>query len=148
MTKLYSKKSTIFLFILPALVLFVAILVAPIFASLYYSFFDWNGFGKKTFIGLENYTELFTSNSIGFLKALGNSLLLALFSVCIQLPLSLGLALLLGKGRKGERAFLSIYFIPVLISTVVIGQLWLKIYNPSYGILNVILRALGLDSLE
>lgn len=148
MTKLYSKKSTIFLFILPALVLFVAILVAPIFASLYYSFFDWNGFGKKTFIGLENYTELFTSNSIGFLKALGNSLLLAFLSVCVQLPLSLGLALLLGKGRKGERAFLSIYFIPVLISTVVIGQLWLKIYNPSYGILNVILRALGLDSLE
>lgn len=146
MTKLYSKKSTIILFILPALLLFLVILVAPIFASAYYSFFDWNGFGKKTFIGLENYRELFTSNSIGFMKALGNSLLLALLSVGVQLPLSLGLALLLGKGRKGERAFLSIYFIPVLISTVVIGQLWLKIYNPSYGILNVILKALGLES--
>lgn len=146
MTKLYSKKSTIILFILPALLLFLGILVAPIFASAYYSFFDWNGFGKKTFIGLENYRELFTSNSIGFMKALGNSLLLALLSVGVQLPLSLGLALLLGKGRKGERAFLSIYFIPVLISTVVIGQLWLKIYNPSYGILNVILKAVGLES--
>ena len=146
MTKLYSKKSTIILFILPALLLFLGILVAPIFASAYYSFFDWNDFGKKTFIGLENYRELFTSNSIGFIKALGNSLLLALLSVGIQLPLSLGLALLLGKGRKGERAFLSIYFIPVLISTVVIGQLWLKIYNPSYGILNVILKAVGLEN--
>ncbi len=146
MTKLYSKKSTIILFILPALLLFLGILVAPIFASAYYSFFDWNGFGKKTFIGLENYRELFTSNSIGFIKALGNSLLLALLSVGIQLPLSLGLALLLGKGRKGERAFLSIYFIPVLISTVVIGQLWLKIYNPSYGVLNVILKAVGLEN--
>lgn len=146
MTKLYSKKSTIILFILPALLLFFAILVAPIFASGFYSLFDWNGFGKKTFIGLENYRELFTSNSIGFMKALGNSLLLALLSVGVQLPLSLGLALLLGKGRKGERAFLSIYFIPVLISTVVIGQLWLKIYNPSYGILNVVLRAVGLES--
>ena len=146
MTKLYSKKSTIILFILPALLLFLGILVAPIFASAYYSFFDWNGFGKKTFIGLENYRELFTSNSIGFIKALGNSLLLALLSVGIQLPLSLGLALLLGKGRKGERAFLSIYFIPVLISPVVIGQLWLKIYNPSYGILNVILKAVGLEN--
>lgn len=146
MTKLYSKKSTIILFILPALLLFLAILVAPIFASGFYSLFDWNGFGKKTFIGLENYRELFTSNSIGFMKALGNSLLLALLSVGVQLPLSLGLALLLGKGRKGERAFLSIYFIPVLISTVVIGQLWLKIYNPSYGILNVVLRAVGLES--
>lgn len=147
MTKLYSNKLTIILFILPALLLFFGILVAPIFMSGYYSLFDWNGFGKKTFIGLENYGELFTSNSIAFIKALSNSLLLALFSVVIQLPLSLGLALLLGKGRKGERGFLSIYFMPVLISTVVIGQLWLKIYNPSYGLLNVALRSLGLDSL-
>lgn len=147
MRKLYSNKLTIILFILPALLLFLVILVAPIFISGYYSFFDWNGFGKKVFIGLENYKELFTSNSIGFMKALGNALLLALLSVAIQLPLALGLALLLGRGRKGERGFLSIYFMPVLISTVVIGQLWLKIYNPSYGILNVVLRALGLDSL-
>lgn len=147
MKKLYSNKLTIILFILPALLLFLVILIAPIFISGYYSFFDWNGFGKKTFIGLENYQELFTSNSIGFMKALGNALLLALLSVAVQLPLALGLALLLGKGRKGERGFLSIYFLPVLISTVVIGQLWLKIYNPSYGILNVILRSLGLDSL-
>ncbi|SHK52986.1 raffinose/stachyose/melibiose transport system permease protein [Anaerocolumna jejuensis DSM 15929] len=147
MKKLYSNKLTIILFILPALLLFLLILVAPIFISGYYSFFDWNGFGKKTFIGMENYGELFTSNSIGFVKALGNALLLALLSVAVQLPLALGLALLLGKGRKGERGFLSIYFMPVLISTVVIGQLWLKIYNPSYGLLNVALRSLGLDSL-
>ncbi|MDF2943454.1 MAG: sugar transporter permease protein [Herbinix sp.] len=147
MRKLYSNKLTIILFVLPALLLFLTILVAPIFISGYYSFFDWNGFGKKTFIGLENYKELFTSNSIGFMKALGNALLLAILSVVVQLPIALGLALLLGKGRKGERGFLSIYFLPVLISTVVIGQLWLKIYNPSYGILNVVLRSLGLDSL-
>lgn len=147
MRKLYSNKLTILLFILPALLLFFTILIAPIFISGYYSFFDWNGFGKKIYIGLDNYKELFTSNSIGFMKALGNSLLLALLSVVVQLPLALGLALLLGKGRKGERAFLSIYFMPVLISTVVIGQLWLKIYNPSYGLLNTALRTLGLDSL-
>ncbi len=147
MKNLYSNKLTIILFILPALLLFLLILIAPIFVSGYYSLFDWNGFGKKTFIGLENYTELFTSNSIGFMKALGNSMLLALLSVVIQLPIALGLALLLGRGRKGERGFLTIYFIPVLISTVVIGQLWLKIYNPSYGLLNVVLKSIGLDSL-
>ncbi len=147
MNKLYSNKLNIMLFILPALILFFLILVAPIFVSGYYSLYDWNGFGEKTFIGLENYRELFASKSIGFKKALGNSLLLAFLSVFIQLPISLGFALLLGKGRKGERGFLSIYFAPVLISTVVIGQLWLKIYNPSYGILNVFLRAIGLESL-
>lgn len=146
-----NKKSgdalTIFLFLLPALILFVGILIAPIVMSGYYSFFDWNGFSDKTFIGLNNYKELFTSNSIGFVKALGNSILLAALSVFIQLPISLGLALMLGKGIKGERLFLSVYFLPVLISTVVIGQLWLKIYNPDYGLLNVLLKNIGLENL-
>ena len=123
-------------------------LIAPIGASVYYSFFDWKGLGAKTFIGLSNYRELFSSRSINFMRALKNSLLLAGLSVFIQLPMALGLALILG-GRKirGERAFLSVYFMPVLISTVVIGQLWLKIYNPDYGILNVFLRSIGMEKL-
>ena len=146
MNKLYSNRLRILIFLLPALILFCGVLIAPIAMSAYYSFFDWNGIGAKTFIGFSNYKELFTSDSIAFLKALGNSMLLALLSVALQLPLALGLALALGKGIKGERAFLSIYFMPVLISSVVIGQLWVKIYNPEYGILNALLRAVGLDS--
>ena len=143
MKKIYSNKLHIILFLLPALVLFCGILIAPIGASAYYSFFDWNGIGEKVFIGFSNYKELFTSNAIGFLKALRNSLLLAGLSVFLQLPLALALALTLGKKIKGERVFLSVYFMPVLISTVVIGQLWLKIYNPDYGILNAFLRGIG-----
>ena len=50
-----------------------------------------------------------------------------------------------GKGIRGERWYLSIFFLPVLISTVVIGQLWIKIYNPEYGVLNMLLRSWGLD---
>ena len=141
-----SYKLSILAFLLPALILFIGVLVAPIIMSGYYSFFNWGGPGKVAeFIGLGNYRELFTSNSIKFMRALGNSLLLALFSVGIQLPLALLLALKLGKKIPGERAFLSIYFMPVLISTVVIGQLWLKIYNPDYGVLNMLLRSLGHD---
>ena len=147
MNKMYSNKWYIIIFLLPALILFCGVLIAPIGASGYFSFFDWNGFTEKTFIGFSNYKELFTSDSIGFMKALGNSLLLAVLSVFLQLPLALALALVLGKKIKGERAFLSVYFMPVLISTVVIGQLWLKIYNPDYGVLNVALRAVGLDNL-
>ncbi len=145
MKRLYSNKLHILIFLFPALLLFCGVLIAPIGASAYYSLFDWKGIGAKTFIGLANYKELFTSNSIGFLKALRNALLLAALSVFLQLPLALALALTLGKKIKGERAFLSVYFMPVLISTVVIGQLWLKIYNPDYGILNVFLRAVGLQ---
>ena len=146
MKKMLSNKLNIILFILPAFILFVGILIAPIAVSGYYSFFDWNGFGAKTFIGISNYKELFTSDAIGFMKALGNSFILAVLSVCLQLPLALWFALKLGRGIKGERLFLSTYFMPVLISTVVIGQLFLKIYNPSYGILNSFLRAVGLEN--
>ncbi|MCR5073860.1 MAG: sugar ABC transporter permease [Clostridiales bacterium] len=146
MKKMLSNKLNIILFILPAFILFVGILIAPIAVSGYYSFFDWNGFGTKTFIGISNYKELFTSDAIGFMKALGNSFILAVLSVCLQLPLALWFALKLGRGIKGERVFLSTYFMPVLISTVVIGQLFLKIYNPSYGILNSFLRSVGLEN--
>ncbi len=142
-----SYKLSILAFLLPGLLLFIGVLIAPIIMSGYYSFFNWGGPGKVAeFIGFRNYSELFTSGSIKFMRALGNSLLLALFSVGIQLPLALLLALKLGQKIRGERAFLSIYFMPVLISTVVIGQLWLKIYNPDYGVLNMGLRSLGLDS--
>ena len=145
MNRMYSKKLYILIFLFPALLLFCGVLIAPIGASAYFSFFDWNGIGAKTFIGFSNYKELFTSDAIGFMKALRNSLLLAAFSVALQLPLALWLALTLGKKVKGERLFLSVYLMPVLISTVVIGQLWLKIYNPDYGILNVLLRSIGLS---
>ncbi len=145
MNKLYSNKWSIRIFLLPALIRFCGVLCAPSGASAYYSFFDWNGLGEKVYLGFQNYKELFTSNSIGFMRALRNSLLLAGLSVFLQLPLALGLALTLGKKIKGERTFLSVYFMPVLISTVVIGQLWLKIYNPDYGILNVFLRHIGLE---
>jgi raffinose/stachyose/melibiose transport system permease protein len=146
--KLYQNKLATFLFLLPALILIVGILVIPIIMSAYYSLQDWDGITSMKFVGLENYMTLFTSASkaINFPQSLGNAVLFALASVFIQLPLSLFIALILARKRWGSKAFLSIYFIPVLLSTVVIGQLWLKIYNPEYGILNVALRSVGLES--
>lgn len=148
MKKLYQNKLATFLFLLPALILIVGILVIPIIMSAYYSLQDWDGITSMKFVGLENYMTLFTSASkaINFPQSLGNAVLFALASVFIQLPLSLFIALILARKRWGSKAFLSIYFIPVLLSTVVIGQLWLKIYNPEYGILNVALRSVGLES--
>ena len=140
----FKKGLDIFLFLLPAILLFVGILIAPIAVSLYRSLQKWNGFSPGTFIGFKNYKDLFTSGSINWMTSLKNALIIAFFSVFVQLPFSLLLALLLGRKYKGERFFLTVYFMPLLISTVVIGQLWLKIYNPDYGILNRALAALGL----
>ncbi len=142
------KGISVFLFLLPALLLFVSVLIAPIAVSVYRSLQDWNGFSPGTFIGLSNYKELFTNGSIKFMVGLKNSLIVAFFSVFVQLPLSLLLALLLGRKVKGSRFFLSVFFMPVLISTVVIGQLWLKIYNPDYGLINRALDALNLSAYK
>ena len=145
MNKKVKNGINIFLFLLPGLALFIGVLIAPIFMSFRYSLHDMSlldPLTKENYIGFNNYIKLFTSGSIHFPKALLNSLLLAALSVFIQLPLSLGLALLLGKGMKGERGFLSVFFMPVLISTIIIGQLWLKIYNPDYGLLTRALWAL------
>ena len=67
MKKLYSNKLYILIFLLPALILFCGVLIAPIGASAYYSLFDWNGLGEKVYVGLNNYKELFTSDAIGFM---------------------------------------------------------------------------------
>jgi len=145
MNKPLRYKLNIFLFLLPALILFIGVLIAPIIMSLAYSFTEWNGFTTPEFIGIKNYIELFTSKSINIGRALKNAMLLAVLSCCIQLPFALWLALRLARPIKGRTALLSIFFMPVLISTVVIGQLWLKIYNPDYGVLNVFLRSVGLE---
>ncbi|NLP45672.1 MAG: sugar ABC transporter permease [Epulopiscium sp.] len=147
MDKVMKNKTAIFLFMFPATFLFIAIIGVPIFMSVHYSLLDWNGITEGTFIGFQNYIELFKSPSIRFVKVIGNAFLLAILSVFIQLPLALWLAISLARGIKGERFFVTIFFIPVLISTVVIGQLWLKIYNPQYGIINAGLRAIGFDHL-
>lgn len=145
MKKTFSYKLNIFLFLLPALLLFIGVLILPIILSGYYSLTEWNGLTTPKFIGFANYQELFTSKSINIMRALKNAMLLAVLSTFIQLPFALCLALKLSKKPRGERVFLSVYFMPVLISTVVIGQLWLKIYNPDYGVLNLLLKAIGLE---
>ncbi len=147
MNKVRKNKLAVVVFILPAAFLFLGIIVIPIFLSGYYSMLDWDGISEGMFTGLKNYREIFTSPSIGFPKSVVNVLLLAFLSLVVQLPVSLLLAIVLANGVKGERFFLSVFFIPNLISTVVTGQLWMKIYNYEYGLLNLLLRALGLDSL-
>ena len=105
MKKLYSNKVHILVFLLPALILFCGVLIAPIGASAYYSLFDWNGIGAKTFIGLSNYKELFTSNAIGFMRALRNSLLLAALSGSCSCRWRSRLRSRLGKKSRASAPF-------------------------------------------
>ncbi len=147
MDKVFSDKKAILIFLFPALLFFVVIIAAPVIMSAYYSTLDWDGLGEGVFVGVDNYKKLFIDNMDGFPKSVLNSFIFLLVSVGIQIPVSLFFALVLASGVKGEGFFRSVYFVPVIISTVVIGQLWMKIYHPEYGLLNVTFRSLGLESL-
>lgn len=144
MDKVLKDKKAIFLFVFPALLIFFVAIILPIICSAYYSLLSWDGIGKATFVEFKNYVNLFVNNKDGFTKSVQNSFILATLSVVVQLPLALLLALILARGVKGEGFFRTIYFIPVIMSTVVIGQLWMKIYHPDYGMLNIILENIGL----
>ena len=89
---------------------------------------------------------MFTNPSTYFVKGIVNSAILAALSIFVQVPLALGLALLISRGIRLEGLFRNVYFIPVIISTTVIGQLWMKIYHPNNGMLNVLLTNFGLEA--
>lgn len=146
MDRVLSNKKVIFIFMFPAFFIFSLIVIVPIVLSSYYSTLDWDGYSKAIFVGLKNYVTLFTDTQVGFPKGITNSLLLAFLSVFIQVPSALLLAILISNGIKGEGFFRTVYFIPVIISTTVIGQLWLKVYQPKYGVLNHLLDLLGLGA--
>ena len=99
------------LFLLPALILFLLFVIYPIFRSLYFSLFDWNGLGPAVdFVGLQNFKDIL--NDQVFLKALRNALLIIVFSVGAQLPLALALAVMVGRDLPGRGLFRTIFFMP------------------------------------
>lgn len=144
--KILGNKKAYFIFVMPAFIIYLLLAFVPIVMSGYYSLLKWDGIGQKAFIGLENYVGLFKDEA--FLMAARNSLILAIASVIGQLIPALFFALVLARKVRGERIFRTIYFIPVLLSTVVIGQLFLKIYNPEYGALNAILSVFGIKGRD
>ena len=132
---------TVWLFLLPALILFAIFLVYPIAQSIFYSFFDWKGFGPADdFVGFENFARILTDKV--FHKAVINGLLLVVLSLVVQLPFSLGLAIMVGRDLPGKAFFRTVFFMPYVLSEVITGIMWLSLFdpNPSRGLINAILE--------
>lgn len=144
MNKAFSNKRSIALFMTPAALVFLAVMIIPIFATGYYSTLEWDGIGDATFVGIRNYISLLLDNKYEFWQSVGHSFIVLFLSVFVQETIAMVLALILAKGVKGESFFRTAFFIPMVVSTVVIAQLFLKIYNPNYGLLNTMLESLGL----
>jgi len=135
-----QDRIVIALFLLPALILFLLFVIYPIFRSIYYSLFDWNGLGPAVdMVGLQNYIKILTDEA--FLKAVGNVLVIILLSLGVQLPLALLLAVLVGRDLPGRALFRTICFLPYVLSEVNTAIMWILLYNPDprRGFLNAIL---------
>ncbi len=146
MHKILSNKKAIVLFLFPTVLLISVFVVIPICMSVYYSMLDWDGIGKGMFIGLQNYIDMLSDTR--FTSSIKNSLLYAAFSLFLQLPFSLLLAIVVANVSRGEKFYRTTFFIPVIISGVVIGQLWQKIYNGDYGLLNAVLGTFGIEGQD
>jgi len=138
----------IFLFLLPALILFILFLVYPIFRSVYFSTFKWTGLGEVTNnIGLANYAKIFTDKV--FLGAVRNILIIIVLSLAIQLPLAMALAVMVGKDLPGRSVFRTIFFLPYVLSEVNAAIMWTLLFNasPDRGLLNAIVVGLGFSPI-
>ncbi|TMW71023.1 carbohydrate ABC transporter permease [Alteribacter natronophilus] len=143
MNKVMSDKWFITLYILPAMLLLGILIFIPLVLTGYYGLMRWDGIGSMEFIGLANYINVLQDGV--FWRSAGHSFLLALFST-LSLIIYLAVAMILASKIKGADFLRKIYLIPMLLSSVAIAQLWIKIYNPSNGMLNEILRGLGVQN--
>ncbi|MCM3029279.1 carbohydrate ABC transporter permease [Niallia sp. MER 6] len=142
MKTVMSNKIAICLYVLPALLLILVLIYIPIVLTGYYGLMDWDGIGAMKFIGLDNYLQLIKDKM--FWTSTYHSVLLALFSA-ISLIFYLVISIILASRIKGANLLRKIYLIPMLLSSVAIAQLWLKIFDPTNGMLNKLLELLGVE---
>ncbi len=135
------------LFLAPATVIYVIFAVWPFFDSLILSFHEWNGFSARTFVGLDNYIAAFKDRT--FLLAIKNSVYLGVISSIISVIVGVLMAwLLLYVSRRWGAFFRTILFSPSMIPAVITGLIFAFVYEPEIGVLNNLLSAIGLESLE
>ncbi len=131
-------------FLPPALLVFTIFVIVPIGEAAWYSFFNWDGYGRpEKFIGFKNYVWLL-GNPV-FLRALVNNGLIIAASLVVQLPLALGVALMIAGRMRGAVWFRMIFFLPYILADVAAGLIWRFMFDGSYGIPSLVTGFLGLE---
>jgi raffinose/stachyose/melibiose transport system permease protein len=135
-----------YLFIVPAFLFHVALVTAPALSTLVMSFFDWNGLGAAKFIGFDNFVEIFTDDQIVRIAIINNLKWLGIF---ITIPFIIGLvvALLVSQLQYFQMTVRTVFFVPYVLSSAVVGKIFTAYFNPYYGI-NLVFRLLGWHNLE
>jgi raffinose/stachyose/melibiose transport system permease protein len=129
-------------FLGPALALYIGFVLLPILLAAWYSAFDWNGIGPlDDFVGFENYRKALSDPV--FRGAVWHNAIFVILSIVIQLPLALGLALLLNRRLRGRGALRAVFFAPYVLSEVTTAVIWLLMLQPD-GFVDQVFQAVGL----
>ncbi len=134
---------TPWIFLAPAIVFFVIYVIAPIFQSIWISFYEWDGLGEKVWVGGANYVELLDDDRF-YTSLINNFWWLALFMLAV--PAGLGVALFLNQTVMGMRIYKSLFFFPFVISQVVVGLIFTWFYNPDFGVVGLVWEFFGADA--
>ena len=141
------QRLEILLFVTPALALMGLFVVYPIISAARMSFYSWKGFGPMDdFVGLQNYTNVLTDEV--FTDAVGHNFIIVVLSIAVQLPLGIGIALLLNRNIKGRGLLRTIIFVPYVVAEVIAGVVWLQLLQPGQGMLETLLRSVGTPTPE
>jgi ABC-type sugar transport system permease subunit len=143
---LKSRRIWTAVFLAVPLIIYLVIVVIPLFTSFYFSLTDWNGFSRTyNFIEFANFRKISTDPL--FLNAIKNTVAWMVAAVIIPTILGLSIALVLNTGVRFSNFFKSMFYLPICLSLVVIGQVWIWIYHPDWGLLNIILDFFQIEAV-
>lgn len=136
-----------YIFILPALILFAMFYVYPVYTVFQLSLFEYDGISPEMyFVGASNFKEAFTSRE--WWGSMGNAAYITFLALTLQNLLALLLALIVDREIKGGKWYRVVFFLPPVLSGIVIGLIWRWVYNGDYGLLNHWLQSIGLEQLS
>jgi multiple sugar transport system permease protein len=133
------------------MLLFIVFKAGPVIASLVLSFTSYDALSPPVWVGLANYRDILLGTEAAtrlFWRAVANTLYFTVGQVSLEALTGLGLAILVNsRALRGRTIWRTAYYLPVVTSTVAVSMVWLWIYNPQVGLLNSMLRSLGLPTL-
>ena len=143
----WRQRLEVLLFVAPALVLMSVFIVWPVVSAVRMSFYRWKGFGPmEDFVGWRNYS-LVLSDDV-FTGAVGHNFLIVALSIAVQLPVGLGLALLLNRNIRFRGLLRTVIFVPYVVAEVIAGVIWFQLLQPGYGLVDTLVSAVGLTPPE
>lgn len=140
---LSSRHYAPYVFIAPALILSLFVVLIPLITTFAMSFTEWDGLSAPTFIGLDNFSELFVHDQT-FVIALRNNLIWTALALTIPVTMGVVSATLIHSLKGSGVVYRTLYYVPVIIASIVVGRLWQWLYHPFFGV-NDTLKAIGLD---